>query len=245
MMFRVYSTIKKVVIISGVLVLLVAPQISAISSSNYTIEEDFFGAGGSAESNSNSYSARDSLGASAVGGSEGANYNTDSGTITPDEPTLSFSVGSTNVALGALNPSLTKTGTATFSVLNYTSYGYVVQTIGDPPDNGTHTLNAINPAASSSVGTEQFGINVVENTNPTIFGANPVQVPDSSFSSGQAATGYNTTNVYKYVPGDIIASASESSGRTDYTVSYIANISTNTPGGDYSSQQTLVVTGTY
>lgn len=230
--------------IFGVLLLL-CTSAKAISSTNYTIEEDFVGAGGTVDSSSPGYSSQDSIGATAVGNANGTNYQNESGATTTNDPMLEFSVSTTSVSLGSLMTSLTRTGTASFSVRNYTSYGYAVQIIGNSPSNGTHTLTNIGSAAASSQGTEQFGINLVANTSPATFGANPVQVPSSDFSFGTAATGYSTANTYQYNSGDTVAEATKSSGETDYTVSFIANISSQTPAGEYSGLQTLVCTGTY
>jgi hypothetical protein len=135
--------------------------------------------------------------------------------------------------------------TATFRVLNYTSYGYVVNIIGSPPTNSGHALAAMSSTAASSPGTEQFGINLVANTSPATFGADPVQVPSSTFSFGEAATNYNTANNYRYVSGEAIATGPKSSGETDFTISYIVNVATDTPGGQYGGNQVLVCTGTY
>jgi hypothetical protein len=104
--------------------------------------------------------------------------------------------------------------------------------------------NLTSPTASVA-GSEQFGINLVHNTSPASFGANPVQVPSSAFSFGAAAPGYNTPNQYKYVPGDTIAYSNSSSGETDYTISYIYNISVITPGGTYGFNDVLVATATF
>jgi hypothetical protein len=82
------------------------------------------------------------------------------------------------------------------------------------------------------------------NTSPTV-GASPVQVPSAAYSFGTAASGYGTPNSYKYTNGDIIATAPKSSGETDYTISYIMNISNATPGGTYTTAQTLVATATF
>lgn len=214
------------------------------SSPNFEINEDFIGGTGSPESSSDNYSARDAGAGAIAGESEGGSYQVDSGSVTPDEPTLSFYVSSPNVNLGSLSTSLTSTGTATFSALNYTSYGYVVQVVGDPPDNGQHILTGMNTPAASAGGTEQFGINLVANSSPSV-GANPNQFPNNSFSFGAAASDYASSDNFKYVPGDVIAQANESSGRTDYTISFVANVSNNTPGGSYSGSQTLVLVGTY
>jgi len=54
-----------------------------------------------------------------------------------------------------------------------------------------------------------------------------------------------TTNEYRYVSGETIAFAPKDSGKTTYTMSYIINVNSFTPPGQYTTDQTLVVTGTY
>lgn len=222
-------------------------SVFAATSPNYQIEEDFIGGAGGIDGSSPNYRSRQTLGAPATGSAASGNFRTESGAgaTTPDEPTLSFTIDTTGVNLGSLSTSLTRTGTATFSVLNYTSYGYIVQAIGSPPNNGAYTLNNMAVSGGSVVGTEQFGFNLRANTIPATFGADPQQQPDASFGFGVANADYATANSYKYVPGDVIATATKSSGKTTYTISYIANIGSNTPGGSYSGNQTLVVTGSY
>lgn len=83
------------------------------------------------------------------------------------------------------------------------------------------------------------------NTNPSNVGANPVQVPDASFSFGAAATGYNTANQYKYVKGDTIAYSPKSSSITQYTISYMFNAVARTAAGQYIMNHDLVAVGTY
>jgi hypothetical protein len=151
-----------------------------------------------------------------------------------------------------LSESSASTTTATFSVESYLASGYIVQTIGNPPaSNGVtpHTLSALTSGGTSSPGTEQFGINLVANTigcgAPANVGANPVQVPDSTFSFGAAAAGYNTCGSFKYNNGDTIAISSKSSGETDYTISYLFNINHSTPDGQYTFRQSIVATATF
>ena len=70
--------------------------------------------------------------------------------------------------------------------------------------------------------------------------------PDhGQFGFGSAATNYDTPNFYRYVDGATIASAPKSSGVTIYTLTYLVNVGSLTPGGIYSSNQTLIVIGTY
>lgn len=234
-----------IALLVGLLFVMSPVTTMAANSTNYQVKEDFVGGGGLTQSNSSGYQAQDTAGAAAVGDSAGTAYKSQSGGTTSDDPVLTFAVNTASVNLGSLSTSLTRTGTATFSVLNYTSYGYIVQTIGSPPSNGAYTLTGMSSPAASATNTEQFGINLVANTSPTTLGADPVQVPSNIFSFGAAATGYNTANTYKYVSGNTIASSVKSSGRTDYTISYIANMSNNTPGGSYSGNQVIVCTGTY
>jgi hypothetical protein len=220
------------------------------TSANYSMVESTLGGSGDNGSASTSYKSIGgdnggaTLGDTAIGNSTSTTYQTNSGFNTSETPALTFIVNTTQVNFGILSSSATRTGTATFSVKNYTTTGYVVQSLGTAP---TYNGNTITPLASNSgsiTGTQQFGINVVSNTTPSV-GANPVQVPDASFSSGVAASGYNTSNSYRYVSGETIATATKNSGQTDYTISYIINISATTPPGAYTMQQSLLCTGTY
>lgn len=123
--------------------------------------------------------------------------------------------------------------------------GYVIQTASDPPRNSNYFLNPMATQAASSAGTEQFGINLVANTSPATFGADPVQYPDNTFSFGTVASGYDTPNLYKYVKYDTVANSARSSGTSIYTVSYIYNVGTTTAGGTYTFNHVLVATATY
>ncbi len=209
------------------------------SSTNYRIQEDFIGAGGLINESSTNYQANESIGDIGVGNSTSTNYQTNSGYTTTSDPALTFIVNTSSINFGALSTSATATGAATFSVINYTSYGYVVTTIGTPPRTGSYTLAGMNPAAASQTGTEQYGINLKANSSPMTLGADP------SGGFGVAASGYSTANNYKYVDGDTIASAPKSSGQTNFTISYIVNASNTTAGGSYTGTQELICTGTY
>ena len=56
---------------------------------------------------------------------------------------------------------------------------------------------------------------------------------------------YSLANNYKYVKGDTIAGSASSSSETDYTISYIFNVSPVTPGGTYVFHHVIVATATY
>ena len=222
------------------------------SSTNFRIDESFIGPGGVLDSESTNYnfqSGQQSVGNIGVVEGTSTNYRTQGGYTTTDEPRLRCVLNTASLNFNALSTAVAATANATFSVLNYTSYGYNVTLVGNTPSNSGYNLINLGSNAASSPGTEQFGVNLVRNTDffapGSHLGADPVQVPDSSFSSGAAATNYNTSGSFRYNSGETVASAGQSSGQTDYNISYIINVSTTTPGGVYSGNQIIVCTGTY
>ncbi|MBI4033796.1 hypothetical protein HY379_02235 [Candidatus Saccharibacteria bacterium] len=233
-----------------VLFLLVFPKVvsAQVTSPNYQSNEFFFGTGGDVELSSPNYKAQGSAGALGVGNVSSANYQAFSGFLTPNEPFLEMSVNTSLVDLGTLDTATTKTGTATFQVRAYINSGYTVKTMSQPPQipSTSATLAPMTTQAASVVGTEQFGINLKANTSPATFGSDPSPQPNSTFATGQAATGYETTNLYKYGVGDTIAQTGSSGwGLTIFTISYIANIAPLTEAGLYTMPHDLVVIATY
>lgn len=214
----------------------------SLQSPSYRFDESVIGAGGLNQSNSANYQARSSAGQLAIGNSASENLQVEAGDQTTDDPALSFSFNDADAQLGNLTAAAATMTTASFSVSNYTSYGYVIYLIGDVPTNGNHQLPAMTEAGPSQTGIEQFGVNLVANTDPQSIGANPNH---GLFGLGSATPNYGTPNQFRYVSGEAIATAPASSGVTTYTLSYLVNVDSLTPGGKYGSKQTIVVTGTY
>jgi hypothetical protein len=241
------QTIKIIIFVVGVILAAPISVYAAQSqSANYRVNEVFFGSGGELNACSTSYCSKQSAGESVVGNTSSTNYQAQGGFNTDRQPYIEFNVSNTNVDLGELTATTTKTATATFSVKSYLSHGYVVVNASDPPSNNGYIMNGITgPSAPSAVGTEQFGINLVANTSPLTFGANPVQLPDSSFSYGNVVGDYGIPDTYKYVKGDTVATSTKSTSFTQYTVSYLFNVSNVTPGGTYILHHVLVATATY
>lgn len=214
------------------------------SSTNYRVDQTFFGTGGELDNASANFRAKTSVGELGVGDTASASYLAKAGFNTAEDPFIEFVVDATNVDLGTLTTASTASTSGTFQVRAWRAAGYAVTTAADPPRNGTYTLSTANSPTAAAPGTEQFGINLVANTTPSV-GAAPVQLPDNTFSFGQVDTAYATANVYKYTKGDRIAFATQSTSITRYTVSYIYNISTLTAGGEYKFNHIMVATGTY
>lgn len=218
------------------------PRVQALTSANYQFIETSLGGSGLINSQSANFQASTSAAILGLSTSISTNFQVEGGNLTTNDPALTFAVDSAGVNFGNFSAGTASTTTLTFRVIDYTSYGYVVQTLGTPPKNGSHTISAMSSTGTSQAGTEQFGINLVANTSPASFGANP---DHGQFGFGSAAAGYNTSNNFRFVSGETIASAPKSSGETVYTVSYIVNVSSLTPGGQYVGDQTILCTGTY
>lgn len=214
------------------------------SSPNYMVTEAQFGAGASTNDCSENYCANTSLGDTAAGLMESSNFRAQAGGATTDEPLLEVAASGGFANLGTLDPTRTATLSMTVSVRNYLTGGYIVQITGDSPGYGSHQLSKLEEPTFSSAGVEQFGINLVANKSPEV-GANPVQVPSSDISFGRVADNYASPDMFMYEDGDIVAYSETDSGRTDYTISMILNISNATPKGWYASVFSAVVVPVY
>jgi len=146
---------------------------------------------------------------------------------------------------GGGNPDYTNTGfnNSTANTLQATTNaasGYSITYNGDTlkANDGVDSIDAMAVKAASATGTEQFGINLKDNTTPDT-GAEP------SGGSGAPKADYNTADQFKYVANATtdLASAIAPSTTTTFTVSYIVNASATTEAGIYSTTVTYICTG--
>jgi hypothetical protein len=204
------------------------------TSTHYMVNETQFGSGSSLHDCSQNYCAKTSAGDTAVGSARSDNYSAQFGANTTDEPLLEIIVEGGDHDMGVLDSDHTGTAVSTIKVRNYLTGGYTLHIAG------THSLNRLTTPSTSHQGAEQFGINLANNTAPDI-GANPVQVPDSTFAFGQVNSDYNQADLYMYDDGAAVAHSDKSSGETDYTLSLIINVSNITPGGRYTGRYSAIV----
>lgn len=158
-------------------------------------------------------------------------------------PTLSFSLGSNLVDLGLLSSSSTSTASHTFSASSNAPEGFIVFVKGTTlsTDFGP-TISAIGASAtSSSVGVEQFGLNLRGNSSPSV--GQDVVVNSGSCGYGN---GFDTINNFKFEENvsNILTNISAPAD-CEYTVSYISNINSLTEAGKYSTVLTYTITGTF
>lgn len=159
-------------------------------------------------------------------------------TASVDE-TLSFTLASATVALGTVLTSATGSGTSTMSVSTNATSGYSLTYSGTTLTSGGNTITALASPTASTLDTRQFGLNLMSNSTPAVGAAT------SGSGSGVPATGYNTTNLFKFNSGDTVASASVPTNTNTYTVSYIANINGVTAPGAYSTSLTYIATANF
>jgi hypothetical protein len=120
------------------------------------------------------------------------------------------------------------------------SGGFAITANGAPPSAGTNVIDNLEAPAPSTPGTNQFGINLVQNTDPAIG-----QNPEGTWANAIAAPGYDTPNMYKYVPGEVVAYSPNVSLMKKFTVSYLLNASPTLRAGVYTTTITYVASGQF
>lgn len=231
--------LTSITLVLGSLVVLGGVAAAQSTSNNYRVDEYYFGTGGELESCSGNYCSKQSAGELAAGNAKSANYQVQVGFNTSDTPVLEVAVNG-NVNFGILDPKTTATGSASVQVRTYLSSGYNMVIAGSAPKINSHTLNTSALPEPSVPGQEKFGINLIKNTSPNV-GADPEQVPDGTFSFGLPTPNYSLENEFAYTDGSVVASSNSSSGQTNYTLSFIANMANRTPAGKYTTDLSVVV----
>lgn len=165
--------------------------------------------------------------------------------VVPQSFTFSISTNSINFgnlsSVGAKYASSTNTGGDTVDTIAHTldissnsSSGYTITVRGQTltsQQNASNTITQTGPSpAVSSPGSEQFGIYATVSGGIGGVIATPYVTP-SSFGYDATATS-----------SSVFASGSSSSGSTSYSLHYLANISSLTEAGNYSSN--LIYVGT-
>ena len=223
-------------------VLIAQPALANTSKSeNYEASEAEFGAGAALETCSGTYCARASIGQ--IGGDTNSeNYSASFDPLSEDsEPVLELIIEPGKANLGQLDIDRTATRTMVLNVRNHQAGGYTVQVVGSPPSfDGYSLATPIEPAASL-MGTEQFALNVVANSDPEV-GDDPKLVEEDKADRSIAVPKYATPNLFAYINGDVVAKSLSESSQIRYTISMIVNVSGDTPAGHFSGDFSAVVT---
>jgi hypothetical protein len=161
------------------------------------------------------------------------------------------------------SPTDTATATSQMAASTNAATGYSITVNGPTLTSGANTIPGMAAQAAPSVGTSQFGMNLRANT-VAVAASFPGVTADITPSSnggglkGQAFTGYQVADQFKYVSGDVVANSSNNGGAPPavesspgptnsqvYTASYIVNVAGNQLAGTYVSTLTYICTATF
>lgn len=164
------------------------------------------------------------------------------------QPSISFTISDNTIFFGNLRtggacfaqgtdpgavtcPTQSETEAFNLTAGTNATSGYIITVRGDTLTSGLNSITALGSNTASSPGTEQFGIRATASG-----GSGTVTAPFAA--AGYAWTATASTPVQ-------LASASAPSATTTYSIRQLANISSLTEAGTYTSNQTYVATATY
>ena len=142
--------------------------------------------------------------------------------------------------MGQLNENQTLTAQSQMAVGTNASGGFAITANGGLMAAGTNVINSPTIPTYSDPGTDQFGINLVENTIPVI-GSDP----EGTWANAVPSADYSVPNKYKYVSGDVVAYSPNVSLMRKFTVSYILNSSKSLRAGVYTTTINYIASGRF
>lgn len=150
------------------------------------------------------------------------------------------------------SPTDTATATSQMAASTNAGSGYAITINGPTLTSGSNTITGMGTSGASIKGVSQFGLNLKLNTTAASNPAIGTEVAPSSNGTnyrGQAVTGYNSSDDFKFTTGDTVAdSANGGAGGTDaqiFTVAYIVNVPGSQPAGTYTTTLTYICTPTF
>lgn len=142
--------------------------------------------------------------------------------------------------MGQLDAGSTLVAKSQMAVGTNATAGFAVTAVGTPLAAGTSVIDGLAAPTASQPGVNQFGINLVQNTEPAI-GSDP----EGTYANATPTPDYGIPNEYKYVSGDVVASSTNVSLMKKFTVSYIVNSNPNLKAGVYSTTITYIASGRF
>lgn len=142
--------------------------------------------------------------------------------------------------MGTLSPSSTLTASSEMAVGTNASAGFAIIAVGAPLSAGTSTIQSLSEPAPSQPGQSQFGINLVENSLPSI-GKNP----EGEWANAVVTDRYSRADNYTFNSGDLVASSPNVSLMKKFTVSYIVNSSPSLRAGVYTTTINFIASGRF
>lgn len=148
------------------------------------------------------------------------------------------------------SPTATATATSQMAASTNALSGYAITVNGPTLTSGANTIQAVgSTAAASTVGSGQFGMNLMANITPTV-GTDVTPVANGTNHRGQPSANFNTADSFAFSTSGNAVAASDNGGAgpTDsqiFTASYIVNVSGSQPAGTYTTTLTYICTPTF
>lgn len=142
--------------------------------------------------------------------------------------------------MGTLAENDTLTATSQMAVGTNASGGFVITANGVPMSAGTNVIDGSGVPTESTQGKNQFGINLVANTVPSV-GSDP----EGTWANAVPSPDYAVSNKYTYRSGDVVAYSPNVSLMKKFTVSYIVNSSPSLQPGIYATTINYVASGQF
>lgn len=142
--------------------------------------------------------------------------------------------------MGDLSATDTLTAQSQMAVGTNASAGFVITANGTTMSAGTNTIQALAAPTVSVPGSNQFGLNLVENTTPTVG-----KDPEGDWANAVAAPNYGQSNKYMFRSGDVVASSPNVSLMKKFTVSYIVNANKDLKAGVYTTTINFIASGRF
>lgn len=157
---------------------------------------------------------------------------------------VEYNCGATNdnyyTDMGDLGSQNTLLAQSQMAVGTNASGGFAITANGGAPAAGSSVINGLVAPTESKPGTNQFGINLVQNSTPVIG-----KDPEGEWTNAVVSTEYGQPNKYKYVSGDTIAYSPNVSLMKKFTVSYILNSNPNLRPGVYTTSINYIASGRF
>jgi hypothetical protein len=188
----------------------------------------------------------DASGGAEIDATNSSNYNSNGNTNWNfGGAYLSFSISDNSIGFAPLSSGGARfaTGDGSLSTVDVEAHtltasttasdGYTITVRGTTLASGSNTITAIGgTAATSTPGSEQFGLRAIATGGSGIVSAPYNDVTDFAYNATAETT-------------DIIATTAGISGDTIYSIHYMANINSLTEAGSYSTNLTYVITANF
>lgn len=144
------------------------------------------------------------------------------------------SASGNQINFGNFSTHSTSSATSQFLAATNAQGGYNVTLNGTTLTSGNNIIPPMTNLATSRSNTNQFGINLVGNSQPSV-GSGP-----SGPGVAQPGSGYGVGNNYLFNSGNNVAGSTSASDYNKFTISYIININSSQPVGIYATTLTYI-----